>query len=647
MRPHGIETVITLADKIEQHHLIVDRLKDDVFADLKSARKDVFFHYNLKHTTLLGFRPGTCSMRHIISSLGAHFSKEGERQKEEMHTRRRSGVQDLEDRLNRGERAPYIYIELANRYMSLREHEQAVRILAEGCEVTPSPQLFADHIDALIGQNRTAEAIAVAGAGRRRFPDCPLLCLREALVLPYIYRTTEEVETFRSRFATRLHGIFSELRLDTREEREEALVAAGRHNNFLLSYQMADDRELQKDYMHLVARIIECRHPELSQFKPLPFRKPGRFRIGYICSAFYGFSSLFRHSVAKTFAEWLSGHDPDRFEVFAYHSPRVDRTGEAPPGCAHFHELTGDLTTDCAAIRNDHLDAVIFLEVGMTSRLMPLAALRHAPLQCATWGHPVTTGSPEIDYYLSSELMEPPDADSQYSEKLIRLPGIGMDYRKPFIPRPLMDCRRAAFQLPDDRPLYLCCQSIQKYLPEHDHIFPRIAQRVQDALFVFLAANDGLAECFERRLEGAFHRFGLHYRDHCVVLPSMPPLKYWALNVVADVFLDSLEWSGCNSTMEAIACRLPIVTLPGRTMRGRHSYAILTQLGVTDTIAKDKDDYVDLAVRLGMDSAWRLEIVARMKENESRIYGDRRSTIALEEFLIEATGWNGSSLAPR
>lgn len=93
-----------------------------------------------------------------------------------------------------------------------------------------------------------------------------------------------------------------------------------------------------------------------------------------------------------------------------------------------------------------------------------------------------------------------------------------------------------------------------------------------------------------------------------------------------------MVWSGCNTTCEAIACGLPVVTMPGEFMRGRHTYAILTQLGVTETIADDEAAYVDLAVRLGVDVEWRKSVVSRMRDQFPRLYGDRSCVRALEAF---------------
>jgi predicted O-linked N-acetylglucosamine transferase (SPINDLY family) len=77
------------------------------------------------------------------------------------------------------------------------------------------------------------------------------------------------------------------------------------------------------------------------------------------------------------------------------------------------------------------------------------------------------------------------------------------------------------------------------------------------------------------------------------------------LNLLCDVYLDSFGFSGGNTTLDAIACNLPIVTCPGEFMRGRLSYAMLTRLGLSETIAQDEAEYIDIAVRLGLEPVWR------------------------------------------
>ena len=78
-----------------------------------------------------------------------------------------------------------------------------------------------------------------------------------------------------------------------------------------------------------------------------------------------------------------------------------------------------------------------------------LAAQRLAPVQCVAWGQPETTGMPTLDYFLSSDLMEPPDGAAHYTESLVRLPNLGLCYLPDALPDVRLD--RAALGLPPDR----------------------------------------------------------------------------------------------------------------------------------------------------------------------------------------------------
>jgi predicted O-linked N-acetylglucosamine transferase (SPINDLY family) len=325
--------------------------------------------------------------------------------------------------------------------------------------------------------------------------------------------------------------------------------------------------------------------------------------------------------------------------VFTYQirKPANWTSGELEQASDQFKVLTGDFASTCAAIREDRLDAAVLLDVGMVPHMSLLAASRLAPVQCTTWGHPETSGSPMIDCYFSSELMEPADGDQHYTEKLERLPGIGVCYQRPLIPKPLIDARREKFGLHPHAVVYLCSQSAWKYLPTYDRVLIEIAKRVPVAQFVFLSHRPEIGATLRARIEKAFREAGMDAARHCVFLPLLGKLDFWAINLVADVFLDSIGWSGFNTTMEAVACGLPVVTLPGQLMRGRHSYAILRQLGVTGTIAANEEEYISMAARLSEDRQWREGIVREMSAGESRLFADTRSIRAVEDWLVNAT----------
>jgi predicted O-linked N-acetylglucosamine transferase (SPINDLY family) len=73
-------------------------------------------------------------------------------------------------------------------------------------------------------------------------------------------------------------------------------------------------------------------------------------------------------------------------------------------------------------------------------------------------------------------------------------------------------------------------------------------------------------------------------------------------SMLADIFLDRMGWSVNNTTFEAIACNVPIVTFPGKLMRARHCSAILQMMGLTETIANTIDEYVEMASEMGRNA---------------------------------------------
>ena len=81
---------------------------------------------------------------------------------------------------------------------------------------------------------------------------------------------------------------------------------------------------------------------------------------------------------------------------------------------------------------------------------------------------------------------------------------------------------------------------------------------------------------------------------------------------------------------------VPIVTLPGPLMRGRHTLAILERMGVTETIADTVDDYVAIAARLARDTGWRHSLKERIADRKHLLYRDRDCIAALEAFLLRA-----------
>ncbi|MFZ1987132.1 MAG: tetratricopeptide repeat protein, partial [Desulfatitalea sp.] len=446
------------------------------------------------------------------------------------------------------------------------------------------------------------------------------------LALPIFYAREEDIQAYRDRFTTNLAQLVRTTPLDTPPMRLNAFEGVAAFTNFYLQYQGRDDLELQKEYGAFVTRVMSVNFPQWSSRKPMPAIAPGeRIRVGYVSSCMYG------HTIGVFLLGWLEKHDRERFELFCYHvGDRTDALTEAVQAvCDHFYYLPGQVTAAATQITSDRLHVLVHTDIGMNPVTLQLAALRLAPVQCKGWGHPVTTGLPTVDYYLSSDLMESAQASRHYSETLIRLPNLALNYAPPRLPSTTKSRRQLG--LPEEAVIYLSTQSLFKYLPQHDDIYPRIAAKVPGAVFVFLAhAEKGVTELFSQRFSKAFATYDLPAR--CLFMPRLNHVDFLSLNMASDILLDTLEWSGGKTSLEAIACDLPVVTLPGQFMRGRHTYAYLTRMGLAQTIATDKEEYIRLAVRLGTDPAFHAQVKNYIKDHRWVLYRDTRVIDALETF---------------
>ena len=336
----------------------------------------------------------------------------------------------LRENLNAAE----AYLEIAQCQRKLKEHEAAIAILAEGIKHCDShARLRLSYISLLEQCNRTREAIAAAREASLLFPEEMLLKLKEATLLPLLYESREEVDEYRHRFADSLLRLSGELRLDTPHGNRSALSAIANHVNVHLGYQGRNDRELHIQYGEMVHRVMAANYPQWTVPVPMPPVAPdGALRVGYISSRFRNLSAT------KYFLGWLREHDQNKFSIHAYHVGRkTDSTTEDVRRTSrHFRQLSNSLEETCGAILADQLHILVFLDVGMDPLMSQLAALRLAPVQCAAWDQPITTGFSTVNYFLSSDLAEPADAQDHYSETLVRLPAQERATRSRSSPRP-------------------------------------------------------------------------------------------------------------------------------------------------------------------------------------------------------------------
>lgn len=432
------------------------------------------------------------------------------------------------------------------------------------------------------------------------------------LAIPAIVASADTIQRVRHDFARGLDQLHRSLDDDTVSACAPGLAQLA-WSNFFLAYQGEDDHAPQSSYGDLLARLAPSFAPALPA--PAVVRNAGRpARIGLV-------SSCFRECTAGAyFGSWPrlladSGHDVQVFQLGPHFDAATDAIGGPP---ATLHRVEGRADELAVTLAESGCDLLIYPELGMDARLLPVAALRLAPRQACAWGHPVTSGLPTIDAYFSCADMEPDDAPTHYRERLLLLPGLGTDYRQPIAPPP---ASRADLGLPELARLYLLPHSLFKLHPDNDALFATIAATDPDGVLVlFQGEGAAMRPPFQARLAAALRAAGADPDRQLLFLPMTSRERFLQINRACDVMVDSLHWSGGNTSIDALISGLPVITRAGRTMRARQSAAMLRRLGLDELIATDPMDLAARAVATARDPRRRETLSRRIQSGLPRLF---------------------------
>jgi len=501
-------------------------------------------------------------------------------------------------------------------YLALFQLENAGFCFQQALQVAPDwPEAWLNLAQVLRAQGQTTEAGRALERAWALRPD-PLVRVQKALLLPPLYPSREDIEAWRTRFQAELNA------LEEKPPRIHDPWREGVGLPFYLAYQGGQDR----DFMSQLARIYLQACPELAfrathceNYKGPP---QARIKIGFAST------HLREHTIARIFAGMLAAWDVQSFErtVICF-EPVQDALGQSVQERAdRVCVLPGDFQQARQCLAALELDILIWLDLGMDPRSWFLAMGRFAPLQAVTWGHPLTSGLPEIDLFISNQVLEPEGAEAHYSERLLRLAHL-----HPVYPLAVpVSVSRSEFGLSEGKHLYLCPQSLFKFHPDFDGMLQAILQRDSQAeLFVpeppVLAWKPLLLKRWQAVMPECLPQIRF--------FPRLPQPRFERLLACADVILDPLHFGGGNTSYEALAQACPIVTLPGEFLRGRFTQGFYQTMGIEGLVASDPDAYVDLALALAQDCGLNQAFRAQIKNQQGALFENLAGLRDLEQIL--------------
>lgn len=346
------------------------------------------------------------------------------------------------------------------------------------------------------------------------------------------------------------------------------------------------DAHAEWDRRH-AASLKGCRQPFGNT------REPDRpLRLGFVSS------DLRRHPVAYFFVRCLEALRSERCETVCYSGAarKDDLTERIAAAAGTWRDVRGLPDEALAAqIRRDGIDVLFDLAGHTAGNRLLVFARKAAPVQVTWIGYAGTTGLPAIDYLFADRFHVPEGAEVHYPERVVRLPGIRFCYdppdeAPPVGPLPALGAGHVTFG---------SFNNPAKITPEVVASWAEILRRVPNARLIL--KYRGLDD------RGTSRRYLQMFADHKVA-PAQIELRGWSAyaQMLAeyheiDLALDPFPFCGAATSAEALWMGTPVVTCPLETFSSRQTLAILSSVGLTETVASDLSHYVDLAVGLARD----------------------------------------------
>ncbi len=356
-------------------------------------------------------------------------------------------------------------------------------------------------------------------------------------------------------------------------------------------------------------------------------------RVGYL-------SASFRADVlGKLLLPVVAAHDTARFAVRAYSLAPPEAadalTAEWKDAVDEFVPLAAlDDRAAAEAIAADDLDLLVDL-MGHSLGARP-GILRYKPARVIAThlGYPGALGLSQVDYKITDRYADTSANARWQLEALLPISVCALPLRRVQLAADSAFAR-APLGIPETAIVFGAFAGVLKLSLRCVAAWRRILDAVPDAVLAFSPLRDDDRIAIERRVTG----LGLS-ADRLAWIPYRHGDDAFnrARYAVVDIALDTLPCTGGDTTATALDAGVPVVTRVGARHAERMSYSILMHLSLTQTIAQTDDGYVDLAVRLATDAAFRDEVRAQvsMAMAEPAVTDPARYARALEDAYARA-----------
>jgi predicted O-linked N-acetylglucosamine transferase (SPINDLY family) len=362
---------------------------------------------------------------------------------------------------------------------------------------------------------------------------------------------------------------------------------------------------VQRRYADAHARQLRKSAATAAEVRPVPRRDSNRpLRVAYLSADLRG------HAVGYLLAPVLESHDPRRVTCFAYGwsngPPDATRT-RIQRAVGRYRDVTARTDAELRTLMaQDEIDIAVDL-MGYTGLARPsLYTRRVAPVQLGWLGYPGTLGEGMLDWLIADAFIIPPEAESCYAERILRLP----DTYLPYDPKRIVAAARARadYGLPATALVLASLGPVHKITPRQFALWMELLRELPEAvLWLGHMARDPQA-----RLRAAARAAGIDPGRLVIAATLADNAEHLARYRVADLVLETYPYGAHSTAADALYVGCPIVTRVGDSFASRVSGSIASAAGMPELITHNAEEYRARVLELGRDTAQRRALRERL-----------------------------------
>ncbi|XVF07618.1 hypothetical protein REPUB_Repub06bG0154700 [Reevesia pubescens] len=319
--------------------------------------------------------------------------------------------------------------------------------------------------------------------------------------------------------------------------------------------------------------------------------------IGYISPDY------FTHSVSYFIEAPLIYHDYGNYQVVVYSAvvkadAKTNRFREkVMKKGGEWRDIYGiDEKKVASMVRDDKIDILVELTGHTANNKLGTMACRPAPIQVTWIGYPNTTGLPTIDYRITDSLADPPGTKQKHVEELVRLPECFLCYTPspeagPVSPTPALSNGFITFG---------SFNNLAKITPKVLQVWARILCAVPNSRLV-VKCKPFCCDSVRQKFLTTLEELGLESLRVDLLPLILLNHDHMQAYSLMDISLDTFPYAGTTTTCESLYMGVPCVTMAGSLHAHNVGVSLLSKVGLGHLMAKDEDEYVQLALQLASD----------------------------------------------